>query len=309
MYVRLNELRVTAEPFGAFTVDKIGAGALAPFVGQTLALQVIDAESHMGVQVDEAPPDNATPVISAEVLALALKIVGTKEESYVPERLDTLRLQQAALVSGIRAVQMFPTGTPELPLPMGAERIVTPRGAFHFNPRLIEPDAITAQSENGSENNLLGYGPHSKADVLSTLAPGELPYCVIELAPGEIEVRSAIANKSTAKATVKAMQDTADPANKVTKWNIDDVIAHRLAQKAEIVVTGGSGRGYAKPVNINPGEIIEIKVGAGGSGKTKSGAPRKKPGPKPKAKASEQSRPARTAKSAAPAKKVGSPFN
>jgi len=124
----------------------------------------------------------------------------------VPERATDLRAQQKQLVQGDRAVQMFPTGTKELPLPKNMQRVETPRGVFHYNPRRMTADEILSKSQAGQENQLLGLGPYSKREVERRAAAGEPVAVVTERGPKGEELRAALATESTAAETRAAME-------------------------------------------------------------------------------------------------------
>ncbi len=97
--------------------------------------------------------------------ALGIARRGDDTGMNIPESGATLKAQQEQLVTNNRAVQMFPKGTRELPLPRGMKRLVTPRGVFHYNPEKISPETIIAASAKGHEHSLPGLGSVPKAHV------------------------------------------------------------------------------------------------------------------------------------------------
>ena len=100
-------------------------------------------------------------------LAELLRVAGIADDTgrNLPERDETLREQQRALIEGRQRAQMFPVGTSELPLPRGLARVTTRRGVFHYDPRSVSAEEIERASAGGRENEVLGLGPASKADV------------------------------------------------------------------------------------------------------------------------------------------------
>jgi hypothetical protein len=115
-----------------------------------------------------------------------------------PEPMATLLMQQERLTSGKRCAQMFPKGTPELPLPTGMARIETPRGIFHFNAGKISADHIRRLSKSGRENVILELGPYSKSDVVERLEAGEKFVVIAEYMADGTELRAAAGTETTA---------------------------------------------------------------------------------------------------------------
>lgn len=148
----------------------------------------------------------------------------------VPEALKTLLLQQDQLLRGLRPAQMFPNGTPELPLPDGLERVQTERGTFHFNPEQTNADTIITLSKLGRENELLNLGRYSKADVeTQAAAKGEPIGTVTERTPAGTEVRAAVATPSTAAQTAADMEGQKTPGNIVAPESTQQTLLQRLA--------------------------------------------------------------------------------
>jgi hypothetical protein len=149
-----------------------------------------------------------------------------------PERPEDLKAQQAQLVKGDRAVQMFPLGTKELAMPKGMQRVETPRGVFHFDPRRMTADEILTASKAGRENELLGLGPYSKTDVERRAAAGEPVAAVVERGPRGEELRGAVATPSTVDATRDAMENGKSDGSTVNLERMENVLRGRGEAKA-----------------------------------------------------------------------------
>ena len=134
-------------------------------------------------------------------------------DSTAPESHDTLVAQQHQLMQGHRRVQMFPKGTPELPVPHGMGRTETDKGAFHYDPRKIDAGTIKALSGRGRENELLDLGPVSKAEAMARVQRGEHPVAIVERKPDGTEVRTAVGTHVTAPHQLAAMHRTKSPGN------------------------------------------------------------------------------------------------
>ena len=132
------------------------------------------------------------------------------------ESMETLRAQQGHLIAGKRSVQMFPTGTTELPLPNGMARTVNHRGAFHFNPKHVTAHKIHAASAKGEENKLLDLGPFSKPEIAQRVIAGEHPVVVMEHDPAAAEIRAAAGTHKTVAKQARYFERTKQPGNSVT---------------------------------------------------------------------------------------------
>ena len=148
----------------------------------------------------------------------------------VPETAATLAIQQAQLVTGKRHVQMFPTGTPELPVPAGMGRYRNERGIFHFRPDAIHAGKIAALSGEGRENEFLMLGPINKHEVAMRILAGESLLCVTEHTPDGIEVRSAAGTDKTIDEQHDYFERTKEPGNTVTIGEMPQVIRARMAE-------------------------------------------------------------------------------
>lgn len=149
--------------------------------------------------------------------------------SPVPESNATLQAQQEQMLAGDRAVQMFPAGHPELPVPEGIDRIEAMNGdVFHYRPDRINPFDILTASNEGRENELLGLGPVSKTEVMQRAEQGEQPVAVTERTPEGVEVRGAAGTAVTAPAQVQAIEAVKSPDNTVQVEAPEQVIADRV---------------------------------------------------------------------------------
>lgn len=152
--------------------------------------------------------------------------LGTAKEATVPENRATMLEQQRALTEGRRPVQMFPNGTPTLPLPDGMKALETPRGVFHYDPKQTNANEIQTASALGRENEILGLGPLSKKQVMES---GEPPMAVVERTPQGTEVVSALTTPSRATETMAAVKAQADPAHTVSIERPQGVVNGREA--------------------------------------------------------------------------------
>ncbi len=133
----------------------------------------------------------------------------------VKESTATLALQQEALIGGRRSTQMFPLGTPELPLPDGMKRFVNHRGVFHFNPTMIDRQKIAELSAQGRENLFLNLGPYSKYEIaLMKLAGASLVY-ITEYSYDGIELRSALGTDKTADEQRQYFESSKEPGSTI----------------------------------------------------------------------------------------------
>jgi hypothetical protein len=133
-----------------------------------------------------------------------------------PESVETLLLQQRQLAQRKRSVQMFPCGTFELGLPVGASRHENERGVYHFWPDEIPAERIEKLSVEGRENEFLNLGPFSKADIAARAIAGEPVTCVAEYSESGIEIRCAAATACTAPEQVQYFEKTKEPGSAVT---------------------------------------------------------------------------------------------
>jgi len=165
----------------------------------------------------------------------------------IPERAEDLQAQQRQLQAGDRAVQMFPLGTTELPLPAGMQRVETPRGIFHFDPRRMTADEILSASKKGRENELLGLGPYSKAEIQKRAAAGEPVAVVTERGPAGEELRGAVATPSTVQATKAALEQGKSEGSTVQVEPLQETLAKRdVADDIESSLPDGESKDYLR---------------------------------------------------------------
>lgn len=145
-----------------------------------------------------------------------------------PESDATLRVQQRQLTGGRRDVQMFPTGTSELPLPGGFARHRNARGVFHFCPAKISVAAIEQLSANDRENEFLNLGRFSKADVAHRILGGERLTCITEYTPEGVEIRSAAGTDGTIDLQRAYFEATQEPDSRLVIGTFPDRV--RLAR-------------------------------------------------------------------------------
>lgn len=143
----------------------------------------------------------------------------------VPESRATLLVQQAQLMAGKRHVQMFPIGTPELPVPMGFERHQNDRGVYHFHADAISPTQI--DTLGGRENGFLNLGPFSKSEIAARVIAGESPICVTERTPAGVEVRCAVGTVNTLDEQRNYFERTREPGNVIAVDDLRSVIDRR----------------------------------------------------------------------------------
>lgn len=134
----------------------------------------------------------------------------------IPEFIETLIHQQNELLSGERFVQMFPTGTLELPRLAGMSRYSNSRGVFHYWPHKISEDLIEYHSARGCENLILRLGPYSKKEIAERLKnPDEYLVFITEYSPAGVEVRSAAGTNVTAQEQYSYFEATKSLGNTV----------------------------------------------------------------------------------------------
>lgn len=170
----------------------------------------------------------------------------------LPENPETLLAQQDQLLEGERPVQMFPTGTPELPLPEGAGRVEGLSGAFHYNPAQASPEALQGLAATGRENEALGLGPFSKEEIAQRVQAGEPALVIVERTPDGVEVRAALGTPSTLPAQLEVMEKVKSPENKLAVEALQDVLAARMGGEAPPQFAAG---GVAAPAIRAFGQI------------------------------------------------------
>ena len=115
-----------------------------------------------------------------------------------PESRRTLSLQHEQVMRGHKPAMMFPKGTAEAKKPLGLQRTKTARGVFHYNPSQVSEAHIRHASRGGRENDVLGLGPYSKADIAKRIKAGEKPVAIVERTLDGKEVKAAVGTDKTA---------------------------------------------------------------------------------------------------------------
>lgn len=149
----------------------------------------------------------------------------------IPEAPETFQAQQAQLKAGQRPAMLFPKqsrGTIELPVPAGMKRAATKEGVFHYDPKKISAEDITAASKAGTLNKILALGDYSKADILARVAAGEKPLAVTERTPDGVEVRAAAGTDKTSPDQLAYFERSKTPGNVVRVEGPEDVIRGRI---------------------------------------------------------------------------------
>lgn len=187
----------------------------------------------------------------------------------MPESPRTLKLQQRQLQAGHRRVQMFPHGTPELPMPRGMMRTKNVNGTFHYNPSRIDENEIHRLSTAGRENEMLDLGPYSKDDIAKRMRGGEVPVAVVERHPDGTEARAAVGTHATADRQMAAMNRTKSPGHIVRIEDPRETIGHRMRAHGGCVPGfadgGATPMGEAPPTN-GVGAVLAGQPYGGGHG-------------------------------------------
>lgn len=147
-----------------------------------------------------------------------------------PETTETLLAQQQQLVQRKRLAQMFPIGTPELPLLDGFARVATPRGVFHYDPEIISAELIESISYGERENELLSLGPYNKHDVQGLMALGEILLVLTELTTGGIEVKAAVGTKSTIPEQIVVFERDKLPGSSIRVETANELLGRRIGE-------------------------------------------------------------------------------
>jgi len=261
----LDRVTVDSEARAMLIVPRETAGALIPHTKQIVAIMAPGAQQFMGERapVQTMPDEPGLPLTAPSieqdraVLELIAAVAGGPGEQTLPESLETLHRQQKALMDGRRHAQMFPTGTPELPLPLGMERLETPRGIFHFNPQELDPVSIIAKSAEARENEILGYGPYSKIDVMTS---GQPPICVVERGKDGVEIVAVLTTQAWSDEVMAAWPAPA-PNSVIQIEPLPDVIRKRMAALEAPANTSNSTQ--SQPITIIPnGGAASVHVGS-----------------------------------------------
>lgn len=150
----------------------------------------------------------------------------------LPETYATLMAQQRQLLAGRRPAQMFPVGTPALPLPGGNIGLIAlPRGIFHYDPKRLTVARIAALSKDGRENEILNLGPFSKPEIAERVMAGEFPAFVAEFLPGVIELRLAGGTLQTIDAQRDYFEATKEPGGWIVAGPLQTTDTIRLIRR------------------------------------------------------------------------------
>lgn len=149
----------------------------------------------------------------------------------VPEQPASIVEQIAQIGTGDRKAVMLPKGTVVGAANLGGrtdlKSMVTPRGRFIFDPKLVSRSQITKLSAAGRENELLGLGPVSKPAAVADAAAGATPVAVTERTPAGTEVKAAAGTTVTLPAQRASLEAQKTPGNVVTVETPENVLQMR----------------------------------------------------------------------------------
>ena len=155
------------------------------------------------------------------------KAEGGAVEETVPEAPHTLESQLQAFLQGKRKAVLY---THEEPAPPeGAQRLETAHGVFHYNPALIDERSIKAAVAGDRINEILGYGPYSKKDVLNRVTAGDTPLAVVGRDAEGREVVAAAGTHGTANEQASAIAAQLPTGGQVHIESPQQVISERIA--------------------------------------------------------------------------------
>lgn len=238
-------------PTGADPAQSAALNATLPPQGEAPAATDPGAVSQtpkgIGTGVQPKPPENVAvgnPQSAPERSATRYPKGQEQEltgEVTVPETLDSLRDQQAKLVSGNIPAMLFPWTrkpekgvrgrTQEFDLPDGFARVMTREGAVHFDPKTFKRQDILAAVNNGRINEILGY-VQSKEDVLAAEAAGDGPIrAIVERGPNGEERGSALVSPSQEGAQVEAFRQRQSPDSTIVREDPNQTVARRMESR------------------------------------------------------------------------------
>jgi hypothetical protein len=154
------------------------------------------------------------------------KAYGGGVEETVPEAPHTLAAQLQAFLQGKRRAVLYTHEEPALP--EGAGRLETPHGVFHYNPALIDADAIKDAVAKDKINEVLGLGPYSKADIMERVASGEPGVAVVGRDAEGKEFLSATGTPGTFSEQAAAIAPQLPPGGQVRAENPANVLFERV---------------------------------------------------------------------------------
>ena len=178
----------------------------------------------MGGELPTHQPPLEKPPVSAPVDRGA-------STAAVPERPETLQLQQEALAKGQKQVVFYPPNS-EVPSKLDTPGVIRTRipkvGTFDIDTNKISVADVRTAVKEGKLNELLGLGSTTREEAQARSAMGETPVAVVERTPSGTEARTAAATDQTAPAQIQAIEQTKlAPENKVGIEPAQQVIAER----------------------------------------------------------------------------------
>ena len=165
-----------------------------------------------------------------DIISKALRIAhpyGVDTGLNKQENPATLKAQHDQVMRGHKPAMMFPKGTREVLKSGGLAKTMTDRGTFHYNPRAIDAASIAHASRGGRENEVLGLGPYSKADIAKRIRAGEKPVAIVERKPDGTEVKAAVGTDKTAPHQLAHFEKTKTPGNIVRIESPEHVVSGR----------------------------------------------------------------------------------
>lgn len=148
----------------------------------------------------------------------------------VAERPQTLALQRQALRQGRKAAVLYPHGSKEGELPAGHRRVQVREGVVHHDPRRIRALDIVKASREDRLGEVLGLGPHNKADIAGRMAAGEPQVNVVARKGGE-EAAASAATPSTAHEQAGAIRASAPEGSKIGLEHPAVTLAKRVGKQ------------------------------------------------------------------------------
>jgi hypothetical protein len=191
----------------------------------------------------------------------------------IPERAETLRVQQAALANGKKEVVFYPQGegfsqkdTKALRAQPNVETMRWPNkdvALFRTDgPNNLTADAVRGAVKQGRLNELLGLGPITREEATARVAGGETPAAVVEQTPQGTEARAAAGTAETAPTQAAAMEATKlAPENTVGVKPPGEVIRDRLAARKEPRVLPDISKPREAPAPVYKAEPEEVTPG------------------------------------------------
>ena len=158
----------------------------------------------------------------------------------VPERPETLQLQQEALANAQKELVFYPGGkgysegnTKLLRDQPNIKTIRWPNKDIAIfrtdGPQELTPVKVRSAVKDGKLNELLGLGSTTREEAQARVAAGERPAAVVERTPDGTEARAAAATDQTAPAQIQSLEQTKlSPENTVGVETPAQVIAERL---------------------------------------------------------------------------------